>query len=99
MVSAVLSLAVKVTTPLPFEGPLAAEMLELPWFGDSVTVLPLTGFPPASRSVTVTVEVAIPSASTALGFAVTVETVALTGPVAMAKLVLIALARPLFDAV
>ena len=37
-------LTVKVTTPLAFDGPLAAEMVELPVW-DSVTVLPATGFP------------------------------------------------------
>jgi hypothetical protein len=45
-----------------------------------VTVLPLTGFPLASRSVTVIAEVATPSASTVLGLALTVDVAAETLP-------------------
>jgi hypothetical protein len=46
----------------------------------SVTVLPLTGLPLPSRSVTVIVEVATPSAVTVAGLAVTVDVVAETAP-------------------
>jgi hypothetical protein len=46
----------------------------------SVTVFPLTGLPLASRNVTVIVEAATPSAVTAPGLALTVETVAETAP-------------------
>jgi hypothetical protein len=46
----------------------------------SVTVFPLTGLPLPSRSMTVMVEVVIPSATTVVGLAVTVEVVADTAP-------------------
>ncbi|MCX5875357.1 MAG: hypothetical protein NT087_03475 [Deltaproteobacteria bacterium] len=55
-------------------------MVELPDPAVSVTVLPETGLPELSFKVTVTVEVVEPSAVTDAGLAVTVETVALTGP-------------------
>ena len=45
-----------------------------------VTVLPLIGWLAASRSVTVTVEVEVPSAVTEVGLATTVEVPALTAP-------------------
>jgi hypothetical protein len=45
-----------------------------------LTVFPLTGLLFASRSVTVIVDVAIPSAVTVVGLAVTVEAVADTAP-------------------
>jgi hypothetical protein len=71
---------VKVTTPLALEGPLAAEIVELPLPADSVTAWPLTGLPVASLSVTVIVEVVVPSATTDVGLATTVDVPALTGP-------------------
>jgi len=71
---------VKVTTPLTFDGPLAAEMMELPPFLASVTVLPLTRLLFASLSVTVMVEVVEPSATTEVGLALTVELPAVAGP-------------------
>jgi hypothetical protein len=77
---AVLSFTVKVTTPLAFEGPDAAEMTELPAPWPRVTVLPETGLPLASFKVTVTVEVDVPFALTVPGDAETVETLAETGP-------------------
>jgi hypothetical protein len=46
----------------------------------SVTVLPLTGLPLPSRKVTVIVEIAVPSAVTVVGLAVTVDTVGDTAP-------------------
>jgi hypothetical protein len=45
-----------------------------------LTVLPLTGLPFASRSVTVMVDVATPSATTVVGLAVTVDALADTAP-------------------
>ena len=77
--SAFVSFTVKVTTPLALEGPLAAEIVELPVPCDRVTVLPLAGLPFASRSVTVMVEVVKPSAVTEVGLALTVELLALAG--------------------
>ncbi len=62
----------KVTTPLALEGPLAAEMMELPPLGLNVTVSPATGVSVASSNVTVIVDV-VPSAVTVVGLAVTVE--------------------------
>ena len=70
-------MTVKVTTPLIPEGPLAAEMIELPPLLASVTVLPETARFAPSLSVTVIVEVATPLARTVVGLAVTVEFVAL----------------------
>ena len=46
----------------------------------SVTVLPETGFEFASLSVTVTVEVVLPSARTEPGEALTVDCAAVTAP-------------------
>lgn len=79
-VSALVSLTVKVTTPLAFEAPLAAEIVELPVPCDRVTVLPLTGLLFASSSVTVMVEVVEPSATTEVGLALAVEVPELTAP-------------------
>ncbi len=45
-----------------------------------LTIFPLIGLPLASRNVTVIVDVAIPSAVTVTGLALTVETVTDTGP-------------------
>ena len=76
-VSAVVFVTVKVTTPAASDGPLAAEIDEEPVWA-SETVLPARGFPKASVSVTVIVEVVLPSAGTELGLAATVDTEALT---------------------
>ena len=74
-------MTVKITTPLLSEGPLAAEIVEwLPVFPVRVTELPLTGLLLASLSVTVIVEVVVPSARTDIGLADTVEADALTAP-------------------
>jgi len=54
--SFVASVAVNVTTPLESDGPLAAEIEAWPVPCARVTVLPLTGLPPASSSVMVIVE-------------------------------------------
>src|SRR5688572_7396223 len=71
--STTLSHTENVTTPLALEGPLGAEMFELPARAASDTVLPDTGLLAASRIVTVTVDVENPSAGTDVGLAVTVE--------------------------
>ena len=55
--------------------------VELPATGVRLTVFPLTGCPPVSLSVTVTVEVLVPFASTFKGAAVTVDVPALTAPI------------------
>jgi hypothetical protein len=52
----------------------------VPSVAATLTVLPLTGLLFASRSVTVTVDVATPSATTVVGLAVTVEALADTAP-------------------
>src|SRR5579862_3472584 len=61
---AVASLTVKVTTPLAFETPLAAEIVETPEPAVNVTVLFGTGFEFTSSRVTVTVDVVTPLAGT-----------------------------------
>jgi hypothetical protein len=66
----------------------------VPLLPASVTVLPLTGLPPASVRVTVIVEVVAPSAGTEVGLAITVETDALTPPVVILKALLVAVASP-----
>jgi hypothetical protein len=77
---ATVSLIVKVATPLALDNPLADEIVELPAPCDRVTVLPLTGLLFASKSVTVIVEVVVPSAVTEAGLALTVDLAALTAP-------------------
>jgi hypothetical protein len=84
--SAVVSVTVKVTTPLELDGPLAAEIVECPVPWASVTVLPLIALPATSFSVTVIVEVEVPLACTEVGLAPTVELLALTGPALTTKL-------------
>ena len=79
-VSALVSLTVRVTTPLALDAPLAAEIVELPLPALSVTVLPLTGLLFASLRVTVMVEDVDPSATTEVGLALTVEVPELTAP-------------------
>ena len=73
MASATVFVTVNVTTPLAFDAPLAAEITELPPLFASVTVLPDTGFPFASFSVTVIVELVLPFAVTLDGLAATVD--------------------------
>ena len=58
--------------------PLTAEIVELPAPAVSVTVLPETAVPPESFSVTLMVDVVLPSAATLVGAAETVDWVALT---------------------
>ena len=70
----------KVRTPAALEGPLAAEIVELPVPCARVAALPLTGLLFASLSVTVIVEVVAPSAVTDVGLAVTVDVPAVTAP-------------------
>jgi hypothetical protein len=77
---ATVSVTVNVTTPLALDGPLAAEITELPLPCASVTVFPLTGLLFASSSVTVIVEVVVPFAVTDVGLALTVDVVPLTAP-------------------
>jgi hypothetical protein len=74
------SFTVKVTTPLALEEPLAAETVELPAPCASVTVFPPIARLLASLSVTVIVEVVVPSAVTEGGLALTVDVPAFTGP-------------------
>ena len=80
MVSATTSLTVKVATPDALVTPETVVIVEEPLPLASVTVLPATGFDCASRSVTVTVAVAEPSAVTDAGAAETVDCAAVTGP-------------------
>src|ERR1035441_1459690 len=78
---AVLDFTVNVTTPEELELPDAAEIVSVaPRLEESVTVLPWTGLLFASRSVTVIVEVVLPSAATLEGLDETVDTDALTAP-------------------
>jgi hypothetical protein len=83
---AVVDFTVKVTTPEPSLGPEAALMMGEPGPEDfaRVTVLPETGLLLASSRVTVTVEVALPSAVTEMGDATTVEVEADTAAAATA---------------
>ena len=70
----VIDVTVKVTTPEPLEAPEAAEIVSVaPRLEASVTVLPETGFEFTSFRVTVTVEVVLPSATTEVGLALTVD--------------------------
>ncbi len=78
--SATVSLTVKVATPEPLVTPETVVIVEEPPPFASVTVLPETGFDCASFSVTVTVEVVLPSARTEAGAAETVDCAAVTGP-------------------
>jgi hypothetical protein len=80
-VPGVAEVTVKVTTPEPLETPEAAAIVSIPGarFEASVTVLPATATLPASRKVTVIVEVVMPSAGTGLGVAATVEVPASAG--------------------
>ena len=70
----VVDVTVKVTTPEPSEAPEAAEIVSVaPRLEARVTVLPETGLELASLSVTVIVEVVLPSATTEAGLALTVD--------------------------
>ena len=74
-------LTVNVTTPEAPERPEAAEIVSVaPRLEASVTVLPATAFPYASRSVTVTVDVVEPSATIEAGEAATSDCDADPGP-------------------
>lgn len=98
---AVVDFTVKVTTPGPLLGPEAALMVGEPGPEDfaRVTVLPETGLPLASRRVTVTVEVAVPSAVTEAGEATTVELEADTAAAATATVYCLKSVPALFVAV
>ena len=72
--SATVSVTVKVATPPVL---LTAVITELPVAALKLTVLPDTGLPAPSFSVTVIVEVLIPFAATDAGLALTVESVGL----------------------
>src|SRR5947209_14916734 len=74
------SLTVKVATPLAFVVPETVVIVDEPEPAASVTSLPVTAFAWASSSVTVTVEVVEPLATTEAGDAPTVETDADTAP-------------------
>lgn len=76
----VTDLTVKVTIPLPEEGPEAAEMVSTapPRLEARSTDLPATGFELMSRSMTVTVESVAPSAKIEEGDAETDEVVTFT---------------------
>ena len=73
-------MAVKVATPAALLVVLAGEITESAPASSSVTVLPASGLPPASRTVTVIVVVSVPLLLTVVGAAFTVDSEALTGP-------------------
>src|SRR5207237_856391 len=66
--------------PLALVVPLTVVMVELPPLAASETTLPLTGWLEASFRVTVMAEVVLPSATTDVGLALTVDVLALTAP-------------------
>ena len=72
--------AVKVAIPEAFVVVLAGEITEAAPSSSSETVLPESGLPPASRTVTVIVVVSMPLLMTSVGAALTVDVDALTGP-------------------
>jgi hypothetical protein len=77
----VVDFTVKVTIPSALDAPDEAEIVSVvPRLEVSVTVFPETGLELASSKVTVTVEVAAPSATTIEGADSTVETPILTPP-------------------
>ena len=78
--STVEPLTVKEAWPAAFVVPATVVIVEPPSPCVSDTSLPATGCPEASISVTVIVEVELPSATTLAAFAATVDADALTGP-------------------
>src|SRR3954451_19394748 len=80
--SATVSLTANVATPDAFVTPETVVIVEEPPAFASVTVLPATGFDWASRRVTETVEVAVPSAVTEAGDADTEDWAAVAAPAA-----------------
>src|SRR2546422_407223 len=74
------SFTANVAWPLAFVVPFTVVIVELPLPAVSETTLPLTGWLATSLSVTVIVDVVDPSAGTDVGFALTVDVLALTGP-------------------
>jgi hypothetical protein len=84
--SAFVSVTVKVATPSAPVVPATVVIVECPVLWLRVTVLPLTGLLFASRSVTVIVDVAVPSATTDVGFATTVDVAADAVPASTVKL-------------
>jgi len=77
--STCVSFTVNEACPLAFVVPLTVVTVELPLPAARVTALPLTGEPPPLSRVTVIVAVELPSATTDVGLAATVELAALTG--------------------
>jgi hypothetical protein len=81
LVPAVVDRTVPVVCPLALVAAAGCPIVSVaPREEASVTVLPLTGLPLASRRVVVIVDVVVPSAATVVGLAVTVEVVADTAP-------------------
>ena len=78
--SATVSLTVKVATPEPLVTPETVVIVEEPPDFASVTVLPATPVEWESLSVTVIVEVVLPSAATVAGAALTVDCAAVGTP-------------------
>ena len=78
--SATVSVTVNVATPEPLLTPETVAISDEPPDFVSVTALPGTGLPFASRSVAVRVEADVPSAVTAAGAAVSVDWPALAEP-------------------
>src|SRR6266550_2060394 len=76
---ATVELRLPVATPLALVGPAGCVSVLPEPLADSTTVAPLIGFPPASRAVTVIVDVPLP-AVTEVGDPVTVDCDAETGP-------------------
>ena len=79
-VSIAVLVAVKLATPAALLAVLAGEITEVAPASSSVTVLPDSGLPPASSTVTVIVVVSVPLFRTLDGAASTVDVEALTGP-------------------
>ena len=91
---AVVDLTVKVTTPEPSEAPEAAEIVSVaPRLEARVTVFPATGLELASLSVTVIVEVVLPSATTEAGLALTVDWAAVGVPAAKVTVAVCVISR------
>ena len=78
--SATVSLTVKLATPEAFVTPETVVIVEEPPDFASVTVLPETGFHSNRAASTVRVDVALPSAVTEAGAALSVEWPAVTEP-------------------
>ena len=88
-------MTLKLAWPLAFVVPPTTLMLEFPLPAVNETALPLTGLLLASLSVTVMVEIVVPSAGTDVGLALTVDVVAETAPGMTVKLLLVPVVPPL----